>query len=345
LILAAIKKRIVFRCDASTEQGFGHFKRCLSIAAQLPPEINLVFASGSTMVAEMIPFPQISLVAKEKLESEELFCLRIATEFKPRVMIFDKKYNYSRNLFTQIKELHINVIVVDHLCDGLELADEIIIPGAFIDPRIFTPYLSQGKIDQVKMGSDYIILNPELPEKSLLHPKKFKEDPNIIVTTGGTDPSGVMLKLIPMIKKLGIGFPVHFLVGEHFKFKAELELLLENAGNFDIVPFSINNLSSADIAITAFGVTLYELLYLGTPTLCIAHDQNNANSSQRLNEKFPYFTHLGVVNKVDSSQFKTGLENLLYNKSHYNQVARHCFHLTDGLGSKRISQLILKHAG
>jgi UDP-2,4-diacetamido-2,4,6-trideoxy-beta-L-altropyranose hydrolase len=336
---------IVFRCDASIEIGLGHLKRCLSISNNLSSNIKHIFACCSNEVIDDYLSNNAVLYHKQLNETEEHFLRRIISEVEIDILVIDKKYNYSIETLTEIRNHGVKIVTIDILCDGMEMVNEIIIPGVFIDTDIFTPYLSSEKINQVKMGSDYIILNSELPEKALLRPKKFKVEPYIIVTTGGTDPTGVMLRLVSMIGTMNLDRPIQYMVGEHFKFRNELNVLVSEQSKASIIPFSIDNLVRTDIAISTFGVTFYELLYLGVPSLCIAHNSENAEASEKLNKKFPYFSYLGVVSSIDINQFKAAFEKLLDNYIYYNEVAGHCYQLIDGQGAKRISQLILKHTG
>ena len=110
--------------------------------------------------------------------------------------------------------------------------------------------------------------------------------PNIVVTTGGTDPEGVLLRLIPSLKEMKLKANISILIGQAFKCKNELKQLMNNLpDNFYIIPYTLEELLKADIVICTFGVSIYEMIYLQIPIICISHTKENAISAKILKKK------------------------------------------------------------
>jgi len=330
--------KIIFRCDASKDIGLGHLIRCLAIADCMDTKNEITFALNKNNIADELIAENYESINQKKDESELDFLLRVKEQIDPDVIVIDKKYNYKKKDFFKLKESKINVVLIDVLCEGLELADEIIIPGAFIDDNIFPKYLSSVRIKSIKKGPKYIIVNKNLPSKVDLDTKKFKHDKNIIITVGGTDPSGVLFSILSFLSDLELD--VSLLVGDHFKHKDKLIKLDKMNPCIHIVPFNLAKLVKADIAICTFGVTLYELLYLGIPTICISHNEENALSSSKLVSKYPYFIDMGHIDHINKSNFVKFLKRLIKDEDYYNNIALNSFELIDGNGAKRIAALI-----
>ena len=333
--------KIVFRCDASPDIGLGHLIRCLAVAKELQKQYQIIFATTKDDMISYIKEVGFKIIFKEKDETEEKYLKRLNHIIHPDIIVIDKKYPYSIESLNDFKQNNIKVIMIDNVCVGLSECDEIIFPNAHLDKNILKKYLLPGQINRVKTGPEYIILRDEvlaLKEKinySIHNPQ------NIVVTTGGTDPEGVLLKLIPWLKEMKLEANILILIGQAFKYKNELEKIIINLpDNFKVLPYSLEEFIKADIVICTFGVSIYEMIYLQIPTICISHSRENAQSAKILKERYGVIEDLGYFKNINKQNVYVAIIRLLTNKQYYKNMVKRCDNLIDRKGAKRIGKII-----
>ena len=320
----------------------GHLIRCLTIAEELQSQYQVIFATFKDDTNSYIKDKNFTTFLKEKEESEEVFLERLKSALKPDILFLDKKYPYSLDCLNKFKRDNTRIIMLDNTCPGLSVCDEIIFPNAHIDKNVLRKYLSTKRIDQVRTGSEYIILRNEILNSKRKINYNLHNPPNILTTTGGTDPEGVLLKLIPWLKEMKLKVNFLILVGKAFKYKDELEkMIVSLPDNFQILPYSLEAFKEADIVICTFGVSIYEMIYLQIPTICISHSIENANSVEILKERYNVIEDMGYFKDVTSKTLYGAITGLLTDKKYYKSVIKECDNLIDRKGAKRVVNIII----
>ena len=334
--------KILFRCDASPDIGLGHLIRCLAVAKELQKQNPIIFATTKDDTNSYIKDNSFSIFLKVKDESEEVFLERIKSILKPETIVLDKKYPYNIDYLRGFKQNNIRTIMLDNICSGLSEYDEIIFPNAHLDKSVLKKYLSEKQINQVKTGPEYIIMRDEILRLKDQVSRNLHTPPNILVTTGGTDPEGVLLKLIPWLKEMNLKANFLILIGRVFKYKEELKrTIITLPDNFQILPYSLEEFKKADIVICTFGVSIYEMIYLQIPTICISHSRENAKGAKILKERYGVIKNMGFVKNIDPQNLYSVIKKLLENKTYYKNIIKKCNNLIDGKGAKRIGEIIV----
>ena len=333
--------KIVFRCDASPDIGLGHLIRCLAVAKEMQKQNQIIFAAIKDDTNSYIKNNGFEIFFKEKDEIEEKYLKRLNHIIHPDIIVIDKKYPYSVESVNDFKQNNIKIIMIDNVCEGLSECDEIIFPNANLDKSVLKKYLSKKQFNQVKAGPEYIILRDEILALKKKINCNLHNPQNIVVTTGGTDPEGVLLKLIPWLKEMNLKADIKILTGQAFKYKNELEKLIINLpDNFKILPYSLEEFLEADIVICTFGVTIYEMVYLQIPTICISHSSENAQSAKILEERYGAIEDMGFAENLNPQNLYIVIKKLLEEKIYYKNIMKKCNNLIDGKGAKRIGGII-----
>jgi len=160
----------------------------------------------------------------------------------------------------KIKASGIPLVTFDDRGTGASLADLHIAALSFNVHE----YLAGAKILR---GLDYIILNPEISA----HTRLRKELKSILVTLGGSDTYGVTVKVVQMLKEIGLYATV--VTGPSFMHAAQLEE--ELTSDFILkrhVPSLIEEFYLHDLAITGGGITPFEATASGLPCVVIANE-------------------------------------------------------------------------
>ncbi|HPG72759.1 MAG TPA: hypothetical protein PLM49_00600, partial [Bacteroidales bacterium] len=279
---------LLFRLDANQEFGFGHLVRCISLVGELrnrkPAEnLRIVFAGNfSEPACEMLQQNKIEFV-NSCIENEYAFIENQISLLQPSLLYIDKIYGYSKVFVEQIQK-QLPVVMMHNLCEATPYCTCFILPSAH------TPHekLSEFGLTRAKpnwfIGAEYIVLNRQVVNAVPITKKGYALQ--LIVTTGGSDPEKVLLSLLHML----IAYPdnslqIKALYGPSIGFFDELQALQPNLpANISIGRFAVEHLLQADMAICTFGISTYELMYLGIPVISVAHAQSNALGSKTLAE-------------------------------------------------------------
>jgi len=301
-----MSKTVIFRCDSSSEIGLGHLSRCIAIAKEIKKDNNVIFATIPDKTNTIIKNEDFGIFLKES-ETEEDFLLRSVNEIKPNIMVLDKKYSYKKDIIQQLKNFGVKIIIMDHICDGISEADEVIFPNAHLDKKLLNNYLSKKQIENVKSGPEYVIIRDEildLKREKLKSIKSIHDPPVVVITTGGSDPRGVLIKILPWLMEGNFNAEFRVLIGESFQQRDKLESIIHDMpNNFRILDYSPREFINADIVICTFGVTVYEMIYLQIPTICIAHTIQNDYACRILHKKIPLIKNI-FLRLVNLTAFK-----------------------------------------
>ena len=92
--------------------------------------------------------------------------------------------------------------------------------------------------------------------------------------------------------------------------------------------------------INTFGVSTYELIYLGVPVITIGHVRKNAEGSACLAEKYGLNYDLGLIDDLTREKFFSTLKTLIKNPKQLEKMQDKSIGLIDGLGANRVAKLI-----
>jgi len=330
-------KKIIFRCDSSSEIGLGHIIRCLAVARTVS-DGKVIFATQKDKTNSFID-ESFDVFFRKENENEEDFLLKLVNILQPDVLVMDKKYDYKLDTLKKIHE-ETRIVMIDNICEGLGVCDEIIFPNAHLDNKLLKDYLSPEAISKVKTGLEYVIIRDEIRELKNKRENSLHKLPVVLVTTGGSDPEGILLKILPWLNNSNINAQFRILIGKSFKFKEKIYEISKLQKNISILNFSSKELLNADIAICTFGITIYELIYLSIPTICISHNPENAQAARNLSKKWGVIEDLVYFNDVDSNNLNKAIIKLLDNKTHNDYIERFK-NLIDDCGAKRVGNVIM----
>ena len=341
--------KILFRVDAYSGVGLGHIVRSIAIAVRIKHEVSnvdiLFFGMYNKVAIGMIRGHSIDYRNTE-ISDEELEIEFAVKKHNPDVLFIDKLFNYSASLVERLK-LKTRVVMFHNLCDGQYNVDDFILPSAHTSFEVIENPL-WGKNDvNFYHGAKYIPINRNIREirksrNNKISPEKAK---NVVITSGGSDPKGVLIKILSWLIELEIwDVNITALVGASFVHSDKLEVLKSKLpSNINIEPFDYKCFIDADVAISTFGVTTYELIYLGIPTLSVGHAMTNAIAADRLAQQHGVISSLGFIDDITPNKFINGFYSLI-NKKYAPSDFEKLTSFVDGEGVARIVQIILRRA-
>lgn len=282
--------RLWILTDGNDQIGIGHVMRCIALA-QTARELQMepCFFVESTMAVEQIVkygFPTICLNESDRFDRDSTIlseiCDKISQKGQGPVLI--DGYQYSTFLKTSLSERFFTVFFDDmEMSHGIGEMTINYSPG-YREFSYGNKSVEQGYL----LGPAYFPLRNELKVRTS---KKITECVrNVLVLTGGSQlvqgeeivtflSDSINIKEIQTIRFIGKAF--------------RQSELIKNGMTIQCIPFSneiYEDYQWADLIITACGISIFEIMYLGIPMICFQLADN-----QKVNMKFVQQSQLAFI--------------------------------------------------
>ncbi|SDJ60375.1 PseG/SpsG family protein [Salimicrobium halophilum] len=317
--------------EAGEGIGFGHLSRCISLYESLK-EVGVkteMIVSGTFQDISMLKgvnYRQQSWYNEEFLEQ---------TVTDEDVCIIDS-YLADISLYEILSNQAKRCVYID---DNSRLSYP---KGIVVNPSLHIGNLSYPRKAGVTYlyGPSYVIVRPAF-QKPGNQREVLRQVKDILVTMGGTDPMGMTLPLIDRLKASFPNIRLHVLITDAFSDKSKIEAKttsrLHIYKNLDAEAMR-GVMKKVDVAITAAGQTIYELMVSLTPFIPIQTVQNQENNVEGL--RTYEIQTLYVKNESHVGYVEEALEEYLSPKIR-NSLIQTYSHLIDGKGSKRIVEKLI----
>ncbi|WP_099190190.1 UDP-2,4-diacetamido-2,4,6-trideoxy-beta-L-altropyranose hydrolase [Tepidibacter mesophilus] len=316
--------KIAIRADGGEGKGMGHIMRCMALSKELKKRgFNIIFLTkNNENVNEVLKcngFNYINLYS-DNLEEEIDEVKNIINKENLHIIITDSYWLSSEYLYEIRKSVKLLISIDDN--NLYKYPSNIVING-----NIYAEDLKYEKVfDDTKflLGTNYILLREEFRNVSKIKIKKNVE--NILITMGGNDINNYTSFILNSLKKLDVNLNV--IVGPGFKCIDDLKEIAYKNDNVILI-FNPSNIKDImiknDIAISAAGITTYELGVLGIPTILIVQADNQIKVAEKMNE-LGAMMDLGwfkdIRDRELSDRVKYLIENYILRKDFNNKSSK-----------------------
>jgi spore coat polysaccharide biosynthesis predicted glycosyltransferase SpsG len=301
---------ILVKLEVSKQIGTGHFRRMFNLALFLK-EFNFIFLISTDDKKNKL-FQNINVIF---IEDETHFrSTLLKLEFN--LLIFDLLH-YEKDYIKSIKSLRAMPIVCFHEYNDYSDYADLIINYNVLDKTI---------TDKL-FGYEYIIFSDNIEKY-----KSIKKENYIFVSFGGSDPSGLTQKFVSLIasKMSHLKFKIH--IGD---FNDLLCLKAFNNIEYIIKPENLfEYMSKANLAISAAGNMMYELIYMSVPSIIIAHNEHQMSFAKNA-KLLGYVEFLGLFKDLNFDLLKQKID------SFYNLKEIKFKDTIDNNGKKRICKVLM----
>lgn len=248
------KRKIVFRADAGSEIGYGHFIRTLALADMLKEDFECVFFSQTPTEYQQREAENICpLVELPSDESKyELFLNQLQGN---EIVVLDNYY-YTTNYQQAIKAKGCNLVCIDDMHDKHYVADTVINHGVD-DVNLF----DVEDYTRLCLGYSYALLRK--PFTDTLAIAKHKKS-TVVVCFGGTDIHNLTKYYVEQLIKCPWFEQIIAVVGDGYQYKDELSHFPKTEVHSRLSAQQMADLfRNAESVVCAASTTAYEALACG----------------------------------------------------------------------------------
>lgn len=328
---------IGFRADANANIGFGHVIRLLSIAKQCIEE-------GETVIFYTDSEEPKDLLNENGIPCE--ICDKYRTEYQVDVLVVDS-YAVSREFFLDIKRNSpgIRIVYIDDLFEDTYPVDMLINCNVYAERFAYLDaYTELEEKGNLLLGAIYAPLREQFINITRREISSICD--NVLLTVGGGDQKGMLVKLTEKIRVNSrlkdVDF--HIVVGGLPQNQDKLVELANDSKNLFVhknVKDMAGLMRACDLAISAAGTTLLELASLGVPTICFVTADNQKYDGEyfAINEQMIF---AGSAEDEDiCTKIIDALEKVISDRALRKNMSIACGSLTDGKGAVRIAKALI----
>jgi spore coat polysaccharide biosynthesis predicted glycosyltransferase SpsG len=342
------KKSIVMRLDVGHEVGTGHWARCSALASWLMDfDVDYVVAADAEGQWTVAGRERVTCLPLDQNDDVEMAWWRGAGHAADAV-IFDFSYparvasrDATRMLVSNIGGTNCRRILIDGIGSQTLVEnddwplDAVVVPYVGAHTKMAYP--------TVMLGTEFFILPSDLgppPRRSAAGPVH-----RVLVTMGGSDPRGLTLRVLDAFARMPtMDLRIDVVVGPAFAVSLAETIRARASSDARVriidAPASLAKyLTEADLAVTATGLTKYEVAWAGVPAVQISTDRLNAEVNRSF-EREGVALHLGAADEVDAASIAKAISNLAADTTRRDQMTRRGQTLVDGRGGERIAQYL-----
>ncbi len=335
--------RVMIAVQAGETFGTGHLVRCQTLARVLEE-----YYAANVLFWLDCPTPSMRqdlIHSGRNVIAEEWSLSQAIRQYPVDKLVIDFRDPITPSLIQSVRMANGNlpIVALDNNGMGAQDADAIVFPNAHALPNPDWEH-ARGKIYE---GPDFTLLGPGI----LYGDRHAVEDspldvPTVLVTMGGTDPGHLTEMALNALKELK-GCHIDLVVPPHYPNPENLEKIATQMPSTITLHWKVRSLyplmKRATIAVSAFGVTAYELAYMGVPALLIGHYPENEADMIRF-EKLGTAFSLGWGKQVTPEYLFERSTQLLEDAGCRRAMSERGKALLDDRGAQRVAQLIIQVA-
>ncbi|MCU0156380.1 PseG/SpsG family protein [Bacillus safensis] len=329
-----MNKKIMIVVYGGFLRGMGHVVRMKRLANQLLQEGNdISFYTNEQICVEMLSGPDwhVHLVQESKafLQMEQDI-----KELNPDLLLIDV-LDCDLQFLQLVKASSSSarlVLFEEIRAEACQLADAVVngIYGGLDEKHM--------QVDGTEYfyGTPYLLLDQEISRLKDTYEVR-KECKKVVISLGGSDPRGLLSKAVSALLEAD---HLHILAVTGKASRIEEQIEAEHIQFIRHTDQLSARLSEADLAIVAGGMTLYEAVCIGVPSIVLSQVDHQAVTAARFAQKGACH-HLGLGELVDEKDIRCAVERLSSSYFLRRSIHLNGRTLIDGKGTERVKNILI----
>ncbi|MDB4492508.1 UDP-2,4-diacetamido-2,4,6-trideoxy-beta-L-altropyranose hydrolase [Akkermansiaceae bacterium] len=338
---------LLFRADAGPSIGMGHVMRCLGLAQRWQDRggrAAMVMAQSNKSVEDRLHGEGVTthvLGVEAATISDATATARTARETGASWIVADG-YNFERNWLTEVAASGIPLALWADYVQSSYLPVSLLLNQ---NPHVSTAdYAKSAAGATLLLGLRYSVLRREFLQYSrVLRRKRVQGVGRLLVTLGGSDPVNATRKVLLALSIMGKSAPpTTVVIGANNPRLDELRELASGRKEVELL-YAVNDMpalmDTCDLAISGGGTTLWELAYMGVPSLAIVLAENQVPLVAALSHSEAGID-LGWAEKLDPHCLARLLIELIADKARVANMSSSALQLVDEKGADRVCEAL-----
>ncbi len=335
------RQHFLFRTDASSEIGIGHFMRSLAMAQafmDLGHEITFLCLSLPLHLRSLLKAEDISFISPEHIAVGSHLDAQLTAQYADWLeadWIIADGYQFDASYQNIIKtQGHRLMLLDDYGHSAYYFADILLNTGLGASQSL---YKNREPSTLLLLGPEYMPIRREFLIGR--HTKKIRPlGKNLLVTMGGSDPTNMTAKILKSLAQFNIPYHIRVIIGPAYSNIKELLEFIQGTQGITLF-YNVKNMLPymlwADLAISAGGGTLAEMAYIGLPSLIIKTAANQ-RFCHLYDERYGASLFLGNADEITENTIGLKVTQLMNDFGLRRQMSLNGQKLIDGLGAKRL---------
>lgn len=334
---------LLIRVDSTYEIGMGHFMRTLALAQKWQKERGNVYflINENQNIKDRIANENMNfLINPFNSGSRDDYKLLVDVALEKNISwIIIDGYVFKEEYFDYLRNNNQKFLIFDD--DGkLNHYNSNIVLNQNLHAKREWYSSKKEEWTNLLLGTDFVLLRNEFLDYIDYEKIIKNKAENILITLGGSDVKNNSLKILNVLNKLPFNdFNVIVVIGANNKHENELKIFIKNIDYNVKILKNVSNMPQimewADLAFSSGGTTVWELAFMGVPTIVGATSYVEEVLLLGLNEN-KLFNTVGKLDDLDFNELKNIFDYLINNKKEREQMSIDGKTFIDGYGSKRV---------
>ncbi len=331
---------IAIRTNGGATIGFGHIRRCLTLATALTCLGRTVhfILNNDCVVRDLVSgqgFGAVSVESDRDLEQTQ----DALTRWGAIALVADS-YDFGTDYLASLREQIELLVTID------DLADRHLPVDIIVNSDVNAPDLTYNALPHTKflLGPNYVLLREEFAQKSIREIKQQVKQ--VLITVGGSDWCDLTSQLMQWAWDVLRNVILDVVVGPFFENIEAIERVAsQNPGRVRIHQSPENMrilMLETDIAVTGGGQTTYELAATGTPAIAVCLAENQRRSLTGLARAGTLIFAGDVADRDLASKLADALKMLACDPKRRSDMSVNGRKIVDGKGAQRVAQAVIR---
>lgn len=301
-----------FRCDATSNVGFGHMSRCIALAEALRSlgiDSNFMglFDQDAKDHIDRSRFNRIDLSHPVNSEMSEHKILADAMGTAPGSFVVLDSYRTDESYLAGLKAIGHPTVIFDDFNALVDYPCDVLLNFTWGAKSLVYP---QGPA--LLLGPEYFLARRPFVElrSQSLERRRSGRIGKLLVAIGGADPKGIAPRIARILAGKATDLGLRVVAQDSEELAHALAHFAPGSLALSKLPDLSEQLLWADACITGGGLIKYEAAFMGVPAAAVSQNEGQAGETEALSRAGLVFD-LGLVDADSDYELAQGLERFL----------------------------------